>query len=98
VFAYTSALQQLEVPFPWGVGISLLRISGYYMYTGPGVFHRGMSCPTVLSQEEIVADPVIIRDLDKVLDRKAVAGLLKDTFDYIWRECGFPHSLNYEGE
>jgi hypothetical protein len=97
VCGYARALQQLDVPFPWRVGISLLRIAGYYMYGGPGVFSRGMLCPT-LDQQEIVADPVIVRDSEEVSDRKPVAGLLKDTFDYIWRECGFPHSLNYDAD
>jgi hypothetical protein len=88
-----AALQQLSVPFPWRLGVSLLRIGGYRMYNGSPVLR-----PTIDDRQDIIADPVFIRDAEEVLGHKALARVLKHTFDYVWRECGATHSLNYDRE
>lgn len=93
VLGYAADLRQLGVPFPWRAGVSLLRIGGYRMYAGPADVGREIE-----DGRDIVADAVVIRAPEELSDGRVVARLLKDAFDYIWRECGFPRSLNYDAD
>lgn len=93
VSRYGKALNALHAPLPWWLGVSLLQIRGYRMYVGPLELGREMD-----DVDDIIAPSILIRNPEDVSDRQAVGRLLKDAFDYIWRECGFQQSANYDAE
>ena len=67
------------------------------MYAGISAFIRGL--PREIDHaDDLVADPILIRNPEDVSDEQAVGRLLKDAFDYVWRECGFENSMNYDAE
>ncbi|OHB83656.1 MAG: hypothetical protein A2V98_25035 [Planctomycetes bacterium RBG_16_64_12] len=97
VVRYGAALRSLEASLPWRLGVSLLRVRGYRMYAGISAFIRGL--PREIDHaDDLVADPILIRNPEDVSDEQAVGRLLKDAFDYVWRECGFENSMNYDAE
>jgi len=90
---YADALLSLGVSLPWRLGVSLLRVRGYRMYAGPPDLGREIE-----DADDLVPEPILIRNAKDVSDQQGVGRLLKDAFDYIWRECGFQGSENYDAK
>ena len=63
------------------------------MYAGSPYMGRSIE-----HTDDIMPAPIVIANWEDMYDGQAVGRLLKDAFDYIWRECGFAHSLNYDAE
>ncbi len=90
VAMYATNLNDLGISLPWRLGISLLGIKGFRLYTGP--WEAGHA----FDDENLVTDPVTIHTHEDAVTGAAAGRLLKDTFDFIWREFGFDGSPNYD--
>jgi len=93
VLKYGNSLHRLGCSLPWRLGVSLLDVRGYRMYAGSPYMGRSIE-----HTDDIMPAPIVIANWEDMYDGQAVGRLLKDAFDYIWRECGFAHSLNYDAE
>ena len=81
---YLAILRELDVPLPWYIGVSILQIRGYYFLASNRETSR-----QPFDRDNMVLDTVIVKDVDGVEDEKAVATLLREQLDFIWREFGF---------
>lgn len=89
---YCKILDTLEVPLPWRLGISLLGVRGYRLRYSDVPIRLPRPCQC----ENLSADAIVIEDREGVADDRSVGRLLKNMFDYIWREFGFPHCCDYD--
>jgi hypothetical protein len=101
IMDYGNALHPLNVPTPWRLGISLLNVSGYRIVPQSPDIERFLSSSMYRDKgfvpagsNSITAQEVHITSFEAVQSLEAVAGLLKDTFDFFWRECNIEHSFS----
>ncbi len=90
--SYLKMLRELHVPLPWTICISLLEVNDYWLFVSEGISSRRQ-----FPEQDIAAEPIIVRDVKEISDRQGVARLLRPSIDYIWREFGFEGSPNYTG-
>jgi hypothetical protein len=93
VLNYAQVLQGLQVAFPWRVAVSLIGVRGYRICAEGDRWGR-----EIHDRDDIRADAVLIRGPEETSNQTTIARSLKEAFDYIWRECGYPRSLYYDGD
>jgi hypothetical protein len=90
-FEYIKVLTALGCGGPWHVGVGLVNLKRSFLYTDPrlqfggGAFEGEQILPEIA---EIPADTALENP-------QGVARALRPAFDYVWREHGFPRSLDY---
>jgi len=95
VHDYLKELHQMDIKDPWKLGISLLEVRGCRMlHQQQGNWER-YGVRNLCMKDDIIADCVEINSFDQIDSLQKTGLFLKDTFDYIWREFGFPQSLNH---
>lgn len=90
ITASLARLGELGVRGSIRVGISLLGIQGFCLLADQ---HPSQ---VTFQNDDIIVDPVEISCSSPPQERYAVGTLLKDAFDFIWREFGFPGSRSYD--
>jgi hypothetical protein len=86
--SYIKAMDALSLPPPYVASISLLNVSGYYMY----VKHDHWAEPgRLVDRDHLLTDEVLIED-----PTPPAHELLRPLFDQVWNGCGFARSINYD--
>jgi hypothetical protein len=90
VFDYLKLLKKIGGPLPWTICVSLLEVTGFWLYASDG---QGRT--NVFDETDVLAPPIVLTTIPEPLDSQAVAKLLRPAIDFIWREFGFTRSCNY---
>jgi hypothetical protein len=93
------ALKHVGAEPPVMVMLSLLGVNGYWMYTDPGVGWYGAR---TINRDQLLVPGVLVESLDlEATSRKTshnVFDLMRPMFDSIWNACGYPRSINFDGD
>jgi hypothetical protein len=103
VTRYANVLHSLNVPGPWRLGMSLLNVGGYRMLPprhSPAAYRLARGDDDVAGEvpagtPDLVGPEIRISGFEVVASEESVSQVLKDTFDFLSRECGFPGSFRY---
>ncbi len=82
---YLKALKSIEIKMPIAVSITLLGIKDYFVSGNPRF-------PREKINEENLRLPVVVLDSWET----DITRTLKKSFDYLWNNCGYEGSLNYD--
>lgn len=92
IHQYLSSFEQVGVSPPFFINCALLSVHGYYMYVDP---KQSTEYGRTLQQDDVLPPSIRFLSKDNFASHKAVAKVLRPTFDFIWREFGFQRSFNY---
>jgi hypothetical protein len=98
IYHYLNEMHQMGINSPWVLGISLLEVRGCRMLRQQQRNWAVYMVRNLINKDDVVADCIEIYDFSQVDNLQKTGCYLKETFDYIWREFGFPHSLNHDKE
>lgn len=91
VTKYIKTMTQLGAEGPWYVGLRLVNVLQSVLYA-----YETFTLGGRVFQGSEIAPPIIdIAKESDVSNEQTIAHGMRPIFDYIWREHGFPHSLNY---
>ena len=84
---YLKALDQLSLPPPYVLSLSLLNVKGFSMYVGPR-YGDGMR---PIDREHLLTEEILIESVTGTPE-----AILRPLFDQIWNACGWRGSINYD--
>jgi hypothetical protein len=96
IHGYLDEMHQMGINSPWVLGISLLEVRGCKMPCQKQISWERYGIRNLINKNDVIADYVEIQNISQVDTPQKTGCYLKETFDYIWREFGFPHSLNHD--
>jgi hypothetical protein len=96
IHGYLNEMHQMGINSPWELGISLLEVRGCKMPSQTHISWERYGIRNLINKDDVIADRVEIKNFSQVDTPHKTGCYLKDTFDYIWREFGFSHSLNHD--
>ena len=91
VFHYLRALSVLGTKGPWSVGLGITNLTMSMLHVGVRFAFGGHA----FEGNEILPPLAEIGPNIELENPQAIARELRPIFDYIWREHGYPESLNY---
>ena len=86
VFDQCQLLAQLQLPFPWLVGVSIVGANGFHLITD------SEKSPNSVNTDELHFGPCTITSLDQITDRRNIAGCLRDLLNRLCRKIGWERS------
>jgi hypothetical protein len=92
---YILGLKKFGISSPILIIISLLGVSGTYLFVDTWSFHTK---PAPIDRDTLLLPDILIEDYSAITDTQAVARELRPVFDTVWNACGFERSLNYDEE
>jgi hypothetical protein len=95
IHRYLNEMYQMGINGPWVLSISLLEVRGCRMLCQQQRNWEIHGIRNRINKDDVIPDYVEIQDFSQVDSPQKTGCYLKETFDYIWREFGFPHSLNH---
>jgi hypothetical protein len=88
-----SVLKTVDVEPPLGITLTLTGVRGCHIVNERGVVPGGHAIASPRIQFRVIEVP----DYDVGLDQVKLAGLMKETFDRVWRDAGYSTgSQNYD--
>lgn len=87
---YVTGLHELEVPLPYVLSISMLRVQGFEMAVGRRARHFNH---TPIDRSDLILPEVLVEDA-----AANVLRVLRPVFDGIWNAAGYPFSFNYDDD
>jgi hypothetical protein len=93
---YLDEMHQMGINSPWELGVSLLEVRGCKMPSQNYISWERYGIRNLINKDDVIADSVEIQNFNQVDTPQKTGCYLKETFDYIWREFGFPQSLNHD--
>lgn len=82
---YLEALKQVNIKMPIAICITLVDVKDYYVSRNP-------KHPRDKIKDRTLRLPVVVLDSWDT----DICKVLKNSFDYLWNNCGFEGSLNYD--
>ncbi len=90
LFHAAPVLTSLNLRLPWRVCISLLGVKGHHFLAGTDQMSR-----ITYGKNDLILSPVCIESGEQISTVQSVANVLRPTFDFLWREFGYPRALSY---
>lgn len=90
---YLNALKELGVSPPFFLRIALLGVQGYILYVDPMRFFQSKN---IYQGEDILPNLVHLTSEQQFKDHQTVAGTLRPSFDFVWREFGFERCYDFD--
>lgn len=91
---YLELMRNLGVGGPIAIQMAMFRIQGFFMGVRTTATRRGQGF-RIFDKPELRPDVVTVDEEAEVSNSGVMASLLKPTFDYMWREFGFPGSPHF---
>ena len=91
ISSYLKVLKELGTTGPWYVAVGIVNVKQSILYVNPRLMFGGRA----FEGDEILPQVVEIGADIELGNPQAAARALRPGFDYIWREHGYPQSLNY---
>ena len=84
----------MNVDLPIFIFLTLIGVKGYSM-----PFSKKYGRGNLIDRYVLLLPEVVVENYSSVEDRDYIAkNVIRPIFDSIWNACGFPCSLNYDGE
>lgn len=81
-------LNNLGVPPPYVVGMSLLNVRGLTITRGPQYHHSGVA---PIAQDNLILPEMTVQELPVQADK-----VFRPLFDLMWNACGYSRSFHYD--
>jgi len=79
-------LQELQLSFPWRLGVSLVGANGFHL------IRNDSKSPQLIDERELNFEPISVLSKDQLSDRNAFAGSFRKAFDRFFRTVGWDRS------